>query len=413
MRKSRNSLFIKLFYFFYYVGWALVFSFIPVHLRSIGFSMGEIGTLSALSALVGALIQIPMGNLSDRVGKRKPFIVFSLLINGAIFLFLFPKLTVYRSFLLVYSVIGLCSYTALTLSSVLVLDLSMSGEVGRDYASSRMWGSVGFLACVLVTGFFPFFTQSNIMFLIIGIAFLISAMFIASVNEPEAKINILSPKIVGVKGLMNNRQLLSILIFYFLYYTTLTGASTYVNLLVKSLNGSNSMVSFAYAVSSGIEIPFMFIMGSLSDKIGRRPLLVLASLALPLRMLFYSLAANPIHIIGIQTMHSVTFAVMVVVPMAYVNDIVPSNERGTAQGMFNMTTGFASAFAPFLAGYVADIVGISKMYLFLMLLAIISAIGIIGFLEESKKEKFILDTEIHMINKLLGIFYNPFYRRVK
>jgi len=413
MRENRNSIFIKLFYFFYYIGWALVFSFIPVYLKGIGFSIGEIGTFSAISALIGALIQTPMGNLSDRAGKRKSFIVLGLLINSAIFLFLFPGLTNYRDFLIVYSSIGLCTYTVLTLSSVLVLDLSLSGEIGRDYASSRMWGSAGFLTCTLFTGFFPSLTQGNTIFLITGIAFLISAVFIASVKEPEIKTSVLTPSMISIKRLMTNRQLLSLLVFYFLYYTTLTGASNYVNLLVKALGGSNSMVSFAYAMSSGIEIPFMFIMGSLSDKIGRRPLLVLASLVLPVRMLLYFLATNPLHIIGIQTMHSVTFAVMVVVPMAYVNDIVSPLERGTAQGMFNMTTGFASAFAPFLAGYVADAVGISRMYIFLMLLAIISTVGIIGFLEESKKERVTLGSKNHTINKVLGIFSDPFYRRIK
>ncbi|HOL55471.1 MAG TPA: hypothetical protein PK699_06180, partial [bacterium] len=77
------------------------------------------------------------------------------------------------------------------------------------------------------------------------------------------------------------------------------------------------------------------------------------------------------------------------------------------------TTGFASAFAPFLAGYVADAVGISRMYLFLMLLAIISAVGIIGFLEESKRERVTLGSKNHTINKVLSIFSNPFYRRIK
>lgn len=411
--REKNSILIKTFYFSYYIGWALVFSFIPIYLRGIGFSIGEIGTLSALSALIGALVQTPIGNISDRLGVRKPFIVISLLILSAIFTFLFSNLNSFKDFLIAYSLIGFCSYTALTLTSVLILDLSLSGEIGKDYASSRLWGSVGFLTCVLLTGFLPGLTQDKVMFSIIGVAFLCSAVSIAFVKESEVKINVLAPKITGIRELVNNKQLLSILVFYFLYYTTLTGASTYVNLLVKSLGGSNSMVSFAYAMSAGIEIPFMLIMGSLSDKIGRRPLLVLASLALPIRMLLYSLADRPTQIIAIQTMHSVTFAVMVVVPMAYVNDIVLPSERGTAQGMFNMTTGLSSAFAPFLAGYVADKVGISKMYLFLMLLAVISTIGIVGFLEESKKERVILRTKNYVFSIALDILSNPLYRRTR
>ncbi|MBC7321318.1 MFS transporter [bacterium] len=414
MREGKlNSILVRTFLFFYYAGWALVFSFIPVYLRELGLSMGEIGSLSALSAFIGALIQTPIGSLSDKIKRRKPFIIFGLLINSLIYLLVFPKLNVYREFIFVYALSGLCTYTILTASSVLIVDLSISGELGRDYASSRMWGSVGFLVSILLSGMLPMLTSGRIMFITISAIFLLSALLVIFIKEPERKVNVLAPQMRGFRNLFLNKQLLNFLFFYFLYYTTLTSASSYVNLLVKSLGGSNRMVSFSYAMSSGIEIPFMFIMGSLSDRIGRRPLLVLASLALPLRMLLYSIALNPSHIIAIQSMHSVTFAVMVVVPIAYINDIIHLEERGTAQGMFNMTTGFASALAPFLAGYIADFVGISKMYLFLMLLAIVSSIWLICFIEESKGYEPLPKSKSNSLGILLKIFSTPLCRREK
>lgn len=408
-----NGILVRIFLFLYYAGWALVFSFIPVHLKELGLSMGEIGSLSALSAFIGALIQTPIGILSDKIQRRKPFIIFGLLINGLIYLLLFPKINVYNNFIFIYILSGLCTYTVLTASSVLMIDLSISGEIGRDYASSRMWGSIGFLASILLSGILPILTYGRIMFITISIIFLLSAFLVIFIKEPERKINILAPKIRGFVNLILNKQLLSFLFFYFLYYTTLTSASTYVNLLVKSLGGSNRMVSFSYAMSSGIEIPFMFIMGSLSDRIGRRPLLVLASLVLPLRMFLYYIASNPLHIIAIQSMHSITFAIMVVVPIAYINDIIHPEERGTAQGMFNMTTGFASAFAPFFAGYIADIVGISRMYLYLMLLAFIASIWLVCFIEESKTSSISVEDRSSFLKTPLRIFFTPFCRRDK
>lgn len=408
--RKLNVILVRAFLFFYYAGWSLVFSFIPVYLKELGLSMGEIGSLSALSAFMGALIQTPIGNLSDKVQKRKPFIIFGLLINSVIYLLIFPRINTYKDFIFVYILSGLCTYTILTTSSVLIVDLSLSGEIGRDYASSRMWGSIGFLVSILLSGVFPILTYGRGIFITIGIIFLLSSFLVIPIKEPERKVSILVSGVKGFKNLISNKQLLSFLFFYFLYYTTLTSASTYVNLLVKSLGGSNRMVSFSYAMSSGVEIPFMFIMGSLSDRIGRRPLLLLASLALPLRMFLYSIASSPSHIIAIQSMHSITFAVMVVVPIAYINDIVHSEERGTAQGMFNMTTGFASAFAPFFAGYIADIIGISRMYLSLMLLAIVSSIWLICFVKESR---ILQKDKNDSLLMFLKVFSMPLYRRGK
>jgi oligosaccharide:H+ symporter len=400
---KKNSFFIRAFFFFYYVAWTFMFSFIPVYLRNRGFSIGEIGSLTGISALVGALIQLSVGHLSDRLRRRKPFIILGLLLGAFIYLFVFPNVRNYRDFILLYSIIGLCIYTILTIASVLVIDLSLSGQVGRDYASTRMWGSIGFLVCILTTGIFPILTDPKYMFLIIGIAFIVSTIFVFLIEEPNIKTSVLTPQIKNIKRLIGDSNILKVLLFYFFYYTALTAASSNVNLLVKSLGGTNRMISFSYAASSGVEIPFMLIMGILSDRIGRRPLLFIASLALPIRMLLYSLARSPLAIIGIQTMHSVTFAIIAVIPIVYINDLVSKEERGTAQGMLNMTTAFSSAFGPFLAGYIADRVGISKMFLFLMLIALFATIIVVIFLEESKQD-------VASSNK---IFVRPLYRKNK
>ncbi len=380
-----------------------MFSFIPVYLRNRGFSVGEIGFLTGTSALVGALIQLSVGHLSDRLRRRKPFIIVGLLLGAIIYLFIFPKISDYGDFILLYSVIGLCIYTILTIASVLVIDLSFSGQVGRDYASTRMWGSIGFLVCISVTGVFPILTEPRYMFPLIGMAFIISSIFVFLIEEPNIKTSVLTPQIGNIKRLISNSNILKVLLFYFFYYTALTAASSNVNLLVKSLGGTNRMISFSYTASSGVEIPFMLIMGIISDKIGRRPLLFIASLALPIRMLLYSLARSPLAIIGIQTMHSVTFAIIAVIPIVYINDLVSQEERGTAQGMLNMTTAFSSAFGPFLAGYFADMVGISKMFLFLMIIALFATIIAIIFLEESKQD-------VSSYNK---VFARPLYRKNK
>jgi len=410
---QENSFFIRAFFFTYYVAWTFMFSFIPVYLRDRGFSIGKIGLLTAISALVGALIQLLVGRLSDIIGKRKPFIIVGLLLSALIYSFIFPRITNYRNFIFLYSIIGLCIYTILTVASVLVIDLSLSGQVGRDYASTRMWGSIGFLSCVSVTGIVPILTSPDYMFPLIGIAFVIAAIFVLFIKEPETKANVLAPEFKSIKKLVMNADILKLLTFYFFYYTALTGASSNVNLLVKALGGSNRMISFSYATSAGVEIPFMLIMGILSDKIGRRPLLMLASLALPIRMLLYSLAKAPSSIIGIQTMHSVTFAIIAVIPIVYINDLVSQEERGTAQGMLNMTTAFASAFGPFLAGYIADIVGISKMFIYLMVIALFATIVVIAFLEESSPDILHFNTENQSFHRIIKAFTKPLCRKTK
>jgi len=379
----RNKLLIRLFFFIFYSAWTFVFSFIPVYLKDKGFSVGMIGILSAISSLVGAIFQVLIGYLSDKIGKRKPFIILGLSILGFIYLFLFPKIENYYHFLILYPIIGICINAVLTSSNILVLDLSLSERFGKDYASTRIWGSLGFLILMLIIAIYPILTKPNIMFPLLSGIYILGIITISGIREPKVKVSIQRLSLKDINKLLLRPEVRSFLIFYLFYYTALVGASSNVNLLIKYLGGTDRYISFAYSASALSEIPFMILWGILSDKIGRKPILLLSSLALPLRLFLYSLAKNSYHVILIQLMHSVTFAVIGTIPIVYMNDLVSPEERGTAQGILSMTTALSSTLGPFIAGVSADILGLPGMYLFLSFISLVSTIIAFLSLKES------------------------------
>jgi len=348
------------------------------------FSIGMIGVLSAISSLSGALFQVYIGYLSDKFGKRKPFILIGFIVLILIYTFIFPSLKNFWSFLIVYFIVGIFTSTITTMANVLVMDYAVSERTGSHYASIRIWGSIGFLLVMLATGFYPKLVEHKVMFLMIGLIYLLGFILSIVIKESLVKTGISKVDFRSVKKIILKPEVRNFLIFYVIYFIALLGASSNVNLLIRSLGGESKHISFAYSASSFSEIPFMLIWGYLSDKLGRKPILIFTSIALPIRIFLYTLTNNPWHIILIQFMHSLTFAVIGTIPIVYMNDLVPPEERATAQGLLGMAMALSSTLGPAISGFVADLFGLPGMYRFLTFVSLISTVLAITSLKESK-----------------------------
>ncbi|MBC7320073.1 MFS transporter [bacterium] len=374
-RTNKELLLLRIFIAIFYANWAFIFFFIPVYLRETkNFSVGMIGTLTAVYAFLGATSQIFIGYLSDRLKKRKQFLMVSSLMLLFIYFFIFSRLNSFIAFIFVYSLIGIFMNTLTTLSNVLIFDYSSSsGGTGRAFASIRVWGPIGFLIMMLTIGFYPQLAEPNIMFPSISAVFLLEFIMILLLKEPELKSSVRTIELKDIKKFLSRFEAKSFLIFYVSYFFAMYGASSNVNLLVRHLGGSNSDISWALAVCSITEIPTAFLWGSLADKIGRVPLLLLASLVLPLRVFLYSLANKALDVILIQLFtHSLTFNIIVIVSAVLINDLVSEEERASGQGILSMVTAISQTISALISGNVADEVGLKGMYVFLTVIAVVS-----------------------------------------
>lgn len=376
MGKNKNLWLLKFFLFIYYANWTFIFFFIPVYLREVkGFSIGMIGILSSLFAFLGAISQVYIGYLSDRLRKRKPFMIFSAVSLFFIYFLGFQRLTSYYSFLFIYPIIGILMNTLTNLSNVLALDYSSLEGTGRSFASVRMWAPFGFLTMMTIIGFYPKLTDEKIMFPLIGIIFLIGLIIILILEEPKLKVGVKSIEVKDIKRLVENSQVRNFLIFYMIFTFAMGSAAGNVNFLVKHLGGTNSHISLALIVCALPEIPATLFWGYLADKIGRLPLILFASIVLPIRVFLYSLAVKPLDVVLIQLLtHIFTFAIMITVSVVYINDLVPEEERASAQGILSMAGAISQTLASLISGNMADIFGLKGMYLFMTPIALIGTI---------------------------------------
>lgn len=125
----------------------------------------------------------------------------------------------------------------------------------------------------------------------------------------------------------------------------------------KNLGASGVMIGLMYACYYLSMVLLNPIMGRLSDRVGKKLLIVIGFGLVSLVGIFYAWANNPIELIAVRLLHGVCGAMIVPVVMALVGDLSPVGKEGTYMGTFSMMLFLGMAFGPLAGGRIADVWG--------------------------------------------------------
>jgi PPP family 3-phenylpropionic acid transporter len=159
---------------------------------------------------------------------------------------------------------------------------------------------------------------------------------------------------------------------FFLYQFSLYGASAYLSLLMKGLGATPMWITATFAAGVLCEVMVMTRIGHLSDCHGRRPILAVAFILMPLRLLCYIPASTPLWVLLVQLLHGLNFGIMGAIAVVFVNDLAPDRERGAAQARLAGVGGLAVALGPASCRLIAQRLGLGAMF------AAMAAVGAVG-----------------------------------
>jgi MFS family permease len=126
--------------------------------------------------------------------------------------------------------------------------------------------------------------------------------------------------------------------------------------------------------------------GQWGQKHGRKPLLLVAFAALPIRAVLFALINNPLALIVIQLLDVITGAVLGVMTGVVIADVTKGTGRfNLAQGMFGTVMGVGATLSPTLSGLIVDHFGRSAGFLSLAGEALVALVVLAVFLPETKQ----------------------------
>ncbi len=129
--------------------------------------------------------------------------------------------------------------------------------------------------------------------------------------------------------------------------------------LVKELAGDNAIDAASYVGWFGTIWAFMQffsspLMGALSDRFGRRPVLLLSAFGLGIDYIIMALAPNLTWLFIGRILTGIT-AASFSTASAYIADVTPPDKRSAAYGIYGATFGLGFILGPALGGYLGDI----------------------------------------------------------
>ena len=163
------------------------------------------------------------------------------------------------------------------------------------------------------------------------------------------------------------------------------------SLYLRELGMSLTQIGIVYTASSISGIIFAPIFGRLSDKIGRKPIIILSMASFSLVFFLYSLSRSFLHILPVLILEGGMWAAFGAVTPAFVADIAKERERGEYMGIYNQAWYTGWAIGPFLGGFLAESIGFRLSYIICSIVLLVGLFLVMTFVREEGEERRIVN----------------------
>jgi DHA1 family multidrug resistance protein-like MFS transporter len=151
-----------------------------------------------------------------------------------------------------------------------------------------------------------------------------------------------------------NRKNLNILAFTLV--VVMLGFAMVVPILpfyIQKFNAGGSVFGLLVAIGSLTEFLFGPVWGSLSDRTGRKPILMIGLFGFGLSLLFFGLSTRLWMLFASRALSGVLSSATISTSMAYIGDSTSSKERGGGMGLLGAAAGAGAIIGPGIGGLLA------------------------------------------------------------
>lgn len=349
----KNVVLLGLVSFFSDISSDMVYPLIPLYLTAaFGATPALVGIIEGIAESLASLLKVFSGYLTDKYEKKKP-LAFAGYATGLIYKVALILATSWVGILASRVIDRLGKGIRTAPRDVLVSESSEKGNVGKNFGIHKAFDMAGSAVGILMAFFIVRTSGTNMnykgFFLISAVPAIVGLVMLCFVTEQKEdhKIKEREPFWKNIKTLDKNLKLYLLVAFVF---TLGNSSNTFLLLKAKSIGFNDANVVFLYfiynVVASFLSIPF----GKLSDKIGRKKVLVGGYFAFALVYFGFAFVTKPSSMVLIFVIYGFYSAMTMGVERAFISEIAPSSLKGTMLGLHSTVVGIALLPASVIAG---------------------------------------------------------------
>lgn len=341
---------------------------LPRFAEHLGAAPELIGMVVAASTVTGVLFKLPAGALSDLFGRRR------VMLLGAVFFaippFIYPFVEDAAALLALRFVHGFATAIFSPVASAYVAGLSDSGRGARlGWFSSA--NDVGATAGPLIGGLVLYATASfAASYLLVGLIGVFALGAALLVPDRETRTAPAESSLTGraaefrngLRAVITTPAVLTAAAAEATMYLGFGAFLGFLPLYARAAGLNDAAIAVVLALELTIAVVAKPFAGSLSDRLGRKPVIVLGlfacAAALPLIFRTTSLtgllAAVPLLGLGVAAVTPATNALIA--------DLVAARRLGTGMGVFGAIWDIGEAAGPILAGILIGHIGYERAF---------------------------------------------------
>jgi MFS family permease len=382
-----NVFFLGLVSFLTDVSSEMIFTLLPLFLLNVlGVTTTVIGLIEGVADATASLFRILSGWLSDRLGKRKGLTILGYGLSTAVK----PLMYIASTWGMVLGV-RFCDRMGKGVRTAprdaLVADSVTSGQRGKAFGLHRAMDTFGAMVGIISAAVVVFLWQGGSLeisratyqqLVLIGIIPAVIALFIFFfIKEPERSPAPQSSIPIGRMRKLTFGLDKRFWIFLGIIFLFTLGNSSDAFLILRAQNLGNPVLTILLML-----VLFNFVYASLatpagilSDKLGRRRIILLGWLIYTLVYLGFAMASVSWQVWLLFGFYGVYYGLAEGVARAFVADLVPEEKRGTAYGLFHGIVGVTLLPASLIAGYLWQVVNPAAPFFFGAIMAFLAVIG--------------------------------------
>ncbi|MBD2754990.1 MFS transporter [Spirosoma validum] len=367
-------------------------------LTSLHWNAQNIGLAMSVMGIATVVTQTPAGILVDRTRKKRLLSIMAsmLIATAALLTILLPTYSVVIGG---QALMGVAAAWFAPAVAAITLGLVGHNVLDRQIGRNETFNHAGNVFAALLAGLIGYYVSPKGIFVLLAAMSLVSSVTIWQIREEDIDHELArgdgdteggdsGDKPSGWRAIFTNRPILFFALACVLFHFANAAMLPLLGQrLAKGINAgaSSAYMSACIIVAQIVMIPVSALTGQLADK-GRKRLLLIGFLVLPIRGVLYTLTNDPILLIAIQVLDGIGAGTFGVLSILIVSDLTKgSGLFNTTQGAIATAIGLGASLSNAFAGGIVQRSGYNTAFLVLSGIAV-AALAILSlFVPETKQ----------------------------